>query len=51
MGNPIKPHSYQVVQYERQLFIVYDLGFIQNEEEFKRDIESIDGVKLLVIKH
>lgn len=38
-------------QYERQLYIVYDLGCIQNEEEFKRDIESIDGVKLLAIKH
>jgi hypothetical protein len=38
-------------QYDRQLYIVYDLGFIQNEDEFKRDIESIDGVKLLVIKH
>ena len=38
-------------QYERQLYIVYDLGCIQNEEEFKRDIESVDGVKLLAIKH
>ena len=38
-------------KYERQLYIVYDLGIIQNEEEFKRDIESIDGVKLLIIKH
>lgn len=38
-------------QYERQLYIVYDLGCIQNEEEFKRDIESIEGVKLLIIKH
>lgn len=38
-------------EYERQLYIVYDLGYIQNEEEFKRDIESIEGVKLLIIKH
>lgn len=38
-------------QYERQLYIVYDLGCIQNEEEFKRDIESMEGVKLLAIKH
>lgn len=38
-------------RYDRQLYIVYDLGCIQNEEEFKRDIESFGGVKLLTIKH
>ncbi|MGI6545513.1 MAG: hypothetical protein ACOX2M_03610 [Fastidiosipilaceae bacterium] len=38
-------------QYERQLFIVYDLGYIQNEEEFRRDIESVDNVKVVIIKH
>ncbi|WP_066688434.1 PD-(D/E)XK nuclease domain-containing protein [Christensenella intestinihominis] len=38
-------------QYERQLFIVYDLGCIQNEEEFKRDIESMGNIKVLIIKH
>lgn len=37
--------------YQRQLFIVYDLGVIQNEVEFKRDIEMIDGVKVIVVKH
>ena len=37
--------------YERQLFIVYDLGIIQNEAEFKRDIENIGSVKLVVVKH
>jgi hypothetical protein len=30
--------------YERQLYIVYDLGFIRDEEEFKRDLEE-PGVK------
>ncbi|MBO5451937.1 MAG: hypothetical protein J6A11_10405 [Lachnospiraceae bacterium] len=37
--------------YERQLFVVYDLGVIQNEIEFKRDIEMVDGVKVIIVKH
>ena len=37
--------------YSRQLYIVYDLGVIQNEIEFKRDIEKVDGVKVIIIKH
>lgn len=37
--------------YQRQLYVVYDLGVIQNETEFKRDIEMIDGVKVIVVKH
>lgn len=36
-------------QYERQLFVVYDLGVIQNEEEFRRDIENAGNVKLIRI--
>lgn len=38
-------------QYNRQLFVVYDLGVIQNELEFKRDIEMSDGVKVIIVKH
>lgn len=38
-------------EYQRQLYIVYDLGVIQNETEFKRDIEKSDGVKVIIIKH
>ena len=38
-------------QYEQILFIVYDLGVIQNEVEFKRDIEMVDGVRLIIVKH
>lgn len=38
-------------QYERQLFVVYDLGVIQNEEEFRRDIENSGNVKVIVVKH
>lgn len=37
--------------YERQIYIVYDLGVIQNEIEFKRDIEMVDGVKVIIVKH
>lgn len=38
-------------EYERQLFIVYDLGYIQNEEEFKRDIEQAGNIKVIIVKH
>jgi hypothetical protein len=38
-------------QYERQLYIVYDLGIIRDEEEFKRDLEEAPGVSVVVIKH
>ena len=38
-------------QYERILFVVYDLGVIRDEVEFKRDIEMTDGVKVIVVKH
>lgn len=38
-------------QYERVMFIVYDLGTIRDELEFKRDIESIGNNKVLIIKH
>ena len=37
--------------YPHQLFVVYDLSEIQNETEFKRDIEMTDGVKVIIIKH
>lgn len=42
--------AYQKV-YQRQLYIVYDLGVIQNEAEFKGDIEKVEGVKVIIIKH
>jgi hypothetical protein len=37
--------------YERQLYIVYDIGIIRDEAEFKRDIESAVGVSVLIVKH
>lgn len=38
-------------QYERILFVVYDLGVIRDEVEFRHDIEMTDGVKVIVVKH
>ncbi|WP_373598709.1 PD-(D/E)XK nuclease domain-containing protein [Paraclostridium bifermentans] len=38
-------------QYDRQLYIVYDLGVIQNEVEFRRDIEKSGDVKVIIVKH
>ena len=38
-------------QYERQLYVIYDLGAIRDEAEFKRDLENVPGVSVLVVKH
>jgi hypothetical protein len=38
-------------QYERQLYVIYDLGTIRDEAEFKRDLEAAPGVSVLVVKH
>jgi REase_DpnII-MboI len=38
-------------RYDRQLYVVYDLGTIRDEAEFKRDLEDAPGVSVLVIKH
>lgn len=39
-------------EYKRQLFVVYDLGVIRDEIEFKRDIENAkDDIKVVIVKH
>lgn len=38
-------------KYERILFVVYDLGVIRDELEFKRDIEACGNVSVIIIKH
>jgi len=38
-------------RYERQLYVVYDLGVIRDEAEFKRGLEDSPGVFVLIIKH
>lgn len=37
--------------YERQLYVVYDVGTIRDEAEFKRGLESAPGVSVIVVKH
>lgn len=39
-------------QYSKQMYIIYDLGEIRDEIEFRRDIELLDDdIRVLVIKH
>ena len=39
-------------KYERLLFVVYDLGVVRDENEFRRDIENAGAnIKVLLIKH
>ena len=38
-------------KYDRILFVVYDLGCIRDETEFKRDIEASGNIKVLLVKH
>lgn len=37
--------------YDSLIFIVYDIGVIRDETEFKRDIEASGNIKVLIIKH
>jgi hypothetical protein len=37
--------------YERQLYVVYDLGTIRDEAEFKRHLETVPGVSVIIVKH
>ena len=38
-------------RYDRQLYIVYDLGAIRDEAEFRRDLEDARGVSVVIVKH
>jgi len=37
--------------YDRIIFVIFDLGFIRDELEFKRDIEASGNIKVLIIKY
>jgi hypothetical protein len=37
--------------YSFVLFLVYDLGTIRDEDEFKQDLQATDGVSVIVVKH
>jgi hypothetical protein len=36
--------------YDRCVFVIYDLGFIRDEAQFKGDIEKNPNVNVLIIK-
>ena len=39
-------------EYKRQIYVVYDIGVIRDEIEFKRDIENVkDDIKVIIVKH
>jgi hypothetical protein len=38
-------------RHERQFYVVYDLGTIRNEAEFKHGLEDAPGVSVVVVKH
>jgi hypothetical protein len=37
--------------YKAVVFVVYDLGVLRDEAEFRRDLETADGIKVIVVKH
>ncbi|WP_217521246.1 hypothetical protein [Vibrio metschnikovii] len=37
--------------YRSTLFVIYDLGSIRDESEFKSDLEIHDGVSVVIVKH
>lgn len=38
-------------KYSNQLFLVYDLGSIRDEDEFKNDLDNEENIMVVVIKH
>lgn len=42
-------HSYSK-QYKKLIFIIYDVGTIQDESEFRRGLEN-NNIRILIIKH
>jgi len=38
-------------EYARQLYIVYDMGSIRDESEFKNDLDNAEDVSVIVVKH
>ena len=37
--------------YQRLLFIVYDMGFIRDELEFRHDLEATDSISVIIVKN
>jgi len=38
-------------EYRNILFVVYDLESIRDEEEYKKDLDNGDNVRLIIVKH
>jgi len=38
-------------KYARQLFIVYDMGSIDNEDEFKNGLDNAENISVIIVKH
>lgn len=38
-------------KFTRQLYIIYDIGSIRDENEFKNDLDNADNISVIVIKH
>lgn len=38
-------------EYSNLLFVVYDLGSIRDEEEFKNDLDNESNIQLIIVKH
>jgi hypothetical protein len=38
-------------KYSQLLFVVYDMGTIRDEDEFKTDIDNKDNIQIVIIKH
>lgn len=38
-------------RYSQLLFLIYDVGTIRDEEEFKNDIDNKDNIQLVIVKH
>lgn len=55
IGNVVDEISADILsyskEYKRILFIIYDLGQIRNEVEFRRDLENNSYVTVVIVKH
>lgn len=38
-------------KYARQLYIVYDMGSIRDENEFKNDLDNAEDISVIIVKH
>ena len=55
LGNVVDEMSADILSYtnvyKRVLFLIYDLGQIRDEVEFRRDLENRSNVTIVIVKH